>query len=78
MLQLATTSQGFALDNSEAMLAYARKLASDMGAAVEFQHGDMQMYKLQVNATLPQPIVDKLPCIDASASKYLWCIVNIA
>ena len=50
MLQLKTKGQAVALDNSKAMLAYAGKVASDVGAAVQFQHGDMQTFKLQVTA----------------------------
>lgn len=50
MLQLKTKGQAVALDNSKAMLAYAGKVASDIGAAVQFQHGDMQTFQLQVTA----------------------------
>ena len=56
MLQLKTGCRAIALDNSQQMLTYAKGLAADSGAAVHFQYGDMQTFKLKVEsvaATLP-------------------------
>lgn len=50
MLQLKTGCRAIALDNSQQMLTYAKGLAADSGATVQFQHGDMQTFKLQVKA----------------------------
>ena len=37
-----------ALDNSQAMLAYAKDAAHRAGASIEFKQGDMKLFLLQV------------------------------
>ncbi len=48
LLQQKTGSLAVALDNSQAMLAYAKDVAHRAGASVEFKQGDMKQFHLQV------------------------------
>ncbi|KAL0024301.1 hypothetical protein WJX79_005781 [Trebouxia sp. C0005] len=47
LLQQKTGSFAIALDNSQAMLAYAKDAARRAGASVEFKQGDMKQFHLQ-------------------------------
>lgn len=47
LLQQKTGSFAIALDNSQAMLAYAKDVAHRAGASVEFKQGDMKQFHLQ-------------------------------
>jgi len=48
LLQQKTGSLAIALDNSQAMLAYAKDAAHRAGASIEFKQGDMKLFLLQV------------------------------
>ncbi|DBB17834.1 TPA: hypothetical protein ACH3X3_002856 [Trebouxia sp. C0006] len=47
LLQQKTGSLAIALDNSQAMLAYAKDAAHRAGASIEFKQGDMKLFLLQ-------------------------------
>lgn len=78
MLQLKSKSHANALDISEAMLAYAAKLAADMGAVVHFQHSNMQTFTLQVCLLCTTSTAICPPLVPFSAGTMLLCIRGIA
>ena len=63
MLQTNTGAAAIALDNSQAMLDYAQKIADQGKASVQFILDDMQDFTLQARQVLLLPI-----CNDCSTS----------